>query len=145
MFALKAPIATFLLCGLSLAASPLRGGPSLPGYHFETVLSPPGVQTQAYGINERGEVAGSSRHASDPIIATIWAANGPHQLGLFGSKVSSAYDVNSSGVVIGQAVQGPLGERSFRWRAGSYEIWLSCTFSGSSESGIGHEPRDTPC
>lgn len=141
MSKLKVSIAFLLLHATSLAASAPQTSSPLPGYRFDVLLSPPGIHTEAFGISEAGVITGSSRHPGGERTATLWTASGSRRLGLFGSTITMAMDLDSTGMAVGPAVQGPLGFRTFRWQAGAHEILTlqgtdQTTFGAVSEAGV---------
>jgi probable HAF family extracellular repeat protein len=84
-----------------------------------------GVKSEAYGINNLGQVVGWSETSNGEIHAFLWTeATGMRDLGALGANSqvgvsAEAHDVNDDGVVVGQStypvpgVNG--GYRAFRW------------------------------
>jgi probable HAF family extracellular repeat protein len=84
-----------------------------------------GLRSEAYGLNNVGQVVGWSETANGEIHAFLWSeATGMRDLGALGANSSvgvraEAHDVNDDGVVVGQStypVPGVSGGyRAFRW------------------------------
>jgi probable HAF family extracellular repeat protein len=94
-----------------------------------------GTQSVAYGINNNGQVVGSSSEGG-PIITHpfLWTAtDGMHDLGtLFGGISSVAYGINDTGQVVGSSYMGLGITHSFLWSSGGMQdlgIILGGTFS----------------
>jgi probable HAF family extracellular repeat protein len=63
-----------------------------------------GLATQAYAVNARGQVVGSSAIAGGAIHAFSWTpAGGMADLGTLGGTVSAARAVNARGQVVGSS------------------------------------------
>jgi uncharacterized membrane protein len=76
---------------------------------------PGGVWSEAYGINERGDVAGASQCCGRvDVHATLWRDGVPIDLDPVPTRYSRAFDVNDVGDVVGYA-----NFDAFRWRAGA--------------------------
>lgn len=81
-----------------------------------------GLKSEAYGINNVGQVVGWSETANGEIHAFLWSeATGMRDLGALGPNSSGvvraeAHDINDDGVVVGSSTS-PLSDagRAFRW------------------------------
>jgi probable HAF family extracellular repeat protein len=80
-----------------------------------------GVKSEAYGINNNGQVVGWSETANGEIHAFLWSeATGMRDLGAVGANSSvgvkaEAHDVNDDGVVVGVSSAPINPYRAFRW------------------------------
>jgi probable HAF family extracellular repeat protein len=80
-----------------------------------------GLKSEAYGINNLGQVVGWSETANGEIHAFLWSeATGMRDLGALGAHSSvgvhaEAHDVNGDGVVVGQSSAPSSPYRAFRW------------------------------
>lgn len=103
-----------------------------------------GNTSYAYGINNRGQVVGSSLTASGNMQAFIWENGVMTGLGAFGGNASIANDINDSGQVVGYAETNIAGwggwvKRAFVWdsQAGMQQLSSSSpTFYNTSATGI---------
>jgi len=93
--------------------------PGLPEVTNLGVL-PGGSNSVAYGINDRGEVVGSSDDASGRMYAFLWTErDGMRSLGtLPGDNRSSAAAISDSGDVVGWSAADNGPSRPFIWSAG---------------------------
>jgi probable HAF family extracellular repeat protein len=98
-----------------------------------------GGSTYAYGINEHGDVVGSSQTASGVSRAVIWLATGRMQdLGTLGgaecaASNSVAYDLNDQRQVVGFSCADATSERAFLWTETGGMVSLG-TLGGPSSS-----------
>jgi probable HAF family extracellular repeat protein len=81
-----------------------------------------GKSSYAYGINENGDVVGSSQTSSGFSHAFIWTATGGmRDLGTLGGPAdcalgnSAAYDLNDQREVVGSSCADSMRERAFVW------------------------------
>ncbi len=66
-----------------------------------------GLQSRANGLNDQFEVAGAADLADGSVRATLWTPlRGTFTIFFNRSRVSEAYDVNNSGLVVGSGVVG---------------------------------------
>jgi probable HAF family extracellular repeat protein len=75
----------------------------------------------AAGINDRGEVVGTSGNCTlGPIEAVLWRNGTPTNLGTLGGSVFNiAFSINNRGQVVGQSdLQGDTTHHAFLWRDG---------------------------
>ncbi len=103
---------TGLACGQQYTVTDLGtlGGPSLTGY--------PG--SQAYGLNDAGEVCGMSVLANDvgDLHAFRWDGAMTELLPTGGDPLSTAFAINSSGQVVGIShTLGAIETTAVRWTA----------------------------
>jgi uncharacterized membrane protein len=78
--------------------------PPLPGHHI----------AQAWGVNERGDVVGTSFSASG-YEAVIWTKGTPTRLGRGGSPSSRGRDLNNSGEAVGWSLDESGQQRAMYW------------------------------
>lgn len=74
----------------------------------------------AYGINDAGDIVGTSRLATGAPQqhAALWTGGQVFDLGTLGGDSSVAYDINNSGVIAGAAVKTAVRYRPAIWRNG---------------------------
>jgi probable HAF family extracellular repeat protein len=89
------------------------------GYHITPLADPVSgtvSRSDAYGVNARGQVAGSITNADGIERAAIWGRHGaPTLLGTFGGFTSVAHDINGRGVVVGAADAADGASYAFSW------------------------------
>lgn len=79
-----------------------------------------GGEIEATGINEAGQVVGSSTLAVAGTQAFLWdSVSGMQGLGTLGGAFSRGVGINDLGGVTGVATLSDLSERAFEWSAGS--------------------------
>lgn len=72
----------------------------------------------AFGINNRGQVAGYSSARGKPSKAVLWTSGRPRYLGALGGKGSLANSINDRGEVSGTAATHERGVHAILWRGG---------------------------
>lgn len=97
-----------------------------------------GTTSFALGVNELGEVVGRSDMATGEPHAFLYDAAGVvHDLGALSTEYTKAYDVNTAGVVVGEALVGAFGDLwavPFEYDSGAGAPMMS-QLSGSYISG----------
>ena len=78
-----------------------------------------GGDTEAQGINERGEVVGLSRTSAGNSHAVMWTTSGALvDLGTLGGSESSATAINNKGEVVGWSLTKDGNTHAFLWKNG---------------------------
>jgi probable HAF family extracellular repeat protein len=101
-----------------------------------------GRDCRVSGLNDRGEVVGSSSMKSAPRTpsvthAFLWRDGRMLDLGTLGGKVTYAVAVNNRGQVIGSSATGTGdGPRAFVWESGTMHALPTLGGGASSASGI---------
>jgi probable HAF family extracellular repeat protein len=79
-----------------------------------------GTRGSAQGINDQGQVVGSSETASGPTHAFIWQNGTMRDLGTLGGTHSDAQGINGSGQVVGSSwIPGSTFSHAFLWQNGT--------------------------
>jgi len=89
---------------------------SNPRITLEILPNLTGGTSEAYGINDAGQVVGraSTRRGSN---AVLWEAGEIVNLGTLGGDTSTAYAINSKGQIVGDSMVGQ-GTHAFLWDSG---------------------------
>jgi probable HAF family extracellular repeat protein len=75
-----------------------------------------GQVSDAYGVNDRGEVVGKKKVSSGPWHAFVWTEqDGMRDIGTLGGQHSSAYDINNRGEVAGAGQLMSWDWHAFVW------------------------------
>lgn len=112
---IRALVGVLLLSATAAQAGPIR-------YSMTILGTLGGRYSQAWGINDHGQVVGySDLNASRyPIHAFLWTrGSGMQDLGTLGGGVSWAFGINENGQVVGGSGTAPYGaEHAFLWTRG---------------------------
>jgi probable HAF family extracellular repeat protein len=112
---MRAIIAAAALCALFLrpAAAQTR-----TAYEVVDLGTLGGAMSEAYAINDRGQVAGWSLTEAGDSHAFLWREGVMIDLGTLGGKNSSAAALNSRGDVVGESDTKTGAPHAFLWKAG---------------------------
>jgi len=78
-------------------------------------------QSQAYGINDAGQVVGQSEVSNDIGHAFLWQNGSMQDLGTLGGQYSLAYAVNNTGQVVGSSYLSNNDTHAFLWQNGAMQ------------------------
>ena len=124
------------LITLVLAAVPLEA--ATPSYSVVEIGSFGGTYTQAYGINDNGDIVGASQvpgSTGGPHAFLYHHASGSMvDLGTLDGSASEAFSINDSGTIIGEVYESRSNPSS-PWTP---YVWLT---SGGSQSLVGPYPN----
>jgi probable HAF family extracellular repeat protein len=121
----------------SLAAADGRTRPQArSGWTVEAIIGLGGRSSQAFGVNDAGQVVGIAETVEGDQHAFVWSAGpGATDVGTLGGTASTAFGINLHGEVAGLAyVNAALQPHAFAWRGG--KIADLGTLGGPSSSGI---------
>lgn len=74
-----------------------------------------GIYSDAYGINDAGQVVGRATLANNESRAFLWQNGNMINLGTLGGSVSRAHGINNNGKVVGYAYDVAANKRAFLW------------------------------
>ncbi len=77
-----------------------------------------GRESRAHGINERGQVVGSSTTRDGELHAFLWEDGEMRDLGTLGGRLSRAHGINDRGQVVGASSTGDGELHAFLWEDG---------------------------
>ena len=105
-----------LLVATALLA-PIGNVGAVTYYDFTDLGTLGGKRSLAFGINDAGQVIGSSYLPGNKVFhATRWDGTTPVDLGTLGGNNSTGYGINSSGATVGQSILLPsFVMRANRW------------------------------
>jgi probable HAF family extracellular repeat protein len=104
----------------------------------------------AFGINELDEIAGISQDAAGRYHAVLWTHGATIDIGAAFSSNSISYDVNNTGLVIGEVNSGNPRNSGFVWKNGEITLLPFVPRSINDQGQIvgftdtGSYPRGTP-
>ena len=81
-------------------------------------LETPGRDMYLGAVNNHGWVVGYARAASGGLIPTVWIGGRAFDLGSFGGRSGSAFDINDRGQIVGQSSDADSVSRPFLWYRG---------------------------
>lgn len=81
-----------------------------------------GSSSQAYGVNDAGQVVGVSLTSSGYQGAFLWQNGAMQNLGTLGGNGAGALAINNAGQVVGWAITGAGQMRAFRWSGGMADL-----------------------
>ena len=84
-------------------------------FHELVYLSSTNQYSEAYRINDAGQIVGLALTVGIFGRAAYWDAGGVTDIGALGGSSSFANDINEAGVVVGSAASGTTGSRAFSW------------------------------
>jgi probable HAF family extracellular repeat protein len=85
------------------------------GAHELAYLSATNNYSEAYRINDAGQIVGLARNDANFGRGAYWDADGVLDMGALGGAYSFANDINEAGVAVGSAASGNTGSRAFSW------------------------------
>jgi probable HAF family extracellular repeat protein len=111
------------------------GNASAVEYAFKDLGTLGGNMSQAFGVNNTGQVVGSSNISLNGTqLATLWSGNGATTLTLSGTTDSAANAINNRGQIVGQAAFGGSAQHAALWN-GTAVTDLG-TLGGSSSTAL---------
>ncbi|MCZ7553135.1 MAG: hypothetical protein B6D39_00400 [Anaerolineae bacterium UTCFX2] len=81
-----------------------------------------GSWSEAYGVNDNGQVAGTSHLNNGYTAAFRWNNGSMQNLGTLGGNMSGALAINNSGQVAGWAINGAYQMHAFLWNGGMADL-----------------------
>lgn len=115
----------------------LQAAPSAaPRYTITDLGTLGGDTSQAFGINNKGQVVGLAKLNAQIYHAFFWDGETMTDLGTLGGPQSSAADINDAGQVVGVSHYSGGGNRAFLWQNGVMQNLGTMGGSQSSASGI---------
>jgi probable HAF family extracellular repeat protein len=110
----------------------LRSAPAVAGGMRDLGQLPEGESVWAYGVNNRGQVIGTSSPAGGVPQAFMWSSAGLEPIGPDTVIVPSA--INDQGEIVGSMVDARGEPRAFRWTASAGLMELDPGRGGSSQA-----------
>jgi probable HAF family extracellular repeat protein len=93
----------FIITLASLIGSTARAQTStdVPQFRFRTIDFPEGTATQAFGINERGDVVGEYTDAAGNVHGFLWSNGNFSSIDYPGAALTSTRGINDAGEIVG--------------------------------------------
>ena len=107
-----------------------------------------GATTYAHGINDRGQVIGSSEYSLQEwgLHAFLWQDGAMQDLGTLGGRESYGSGINNNGDVVGESYTVSGSREAFLWRSGSMAALggISSSARDINDAGqvVGSSPAD---
>ena len=123
------------LIGSAASAQSKTQAPSSPAYTFKSIDFPGAATTQAFGVNERGDVVGAYVDSSGNSHGFSWIDGRFASVDFPGAFLTNARGINDDATIVGAFTRAddPEGGHGFVLRDGAY---TQVDFPGAAHSGI---------